>query len=76
MVWPFNQFAGVLPPRISLGCGRITCLRGDLVQLVHIGFGIVIGDRCRLVLVGYRDLGNTGTACKLALRPIRSPRRP
>jgi len=60
VVWPFNQFAGVLPPRISLGCGRITCLRGGRGQSVHIGFGNVVGDRCRPVLVVYRNLGNTG----------------
>lgn len=42
--------------RITLGCGRIARVGGRRRELIHTGFGVVVDDRCRLVLVGHRDL--------------------
>ena len=35
--------------------------------MVHVGFGIVLGDCSSPILVGYRNLRDPGRVCKLAL---------
>ena len=53
--------------RSALGRGRIARLCGRGCQLVHIGFGVVIDDRCRLVLEGHGNLGNAGNGFQASL---------
>ena len=63
----------------ALGCGPITCFGGGRDQLVHVGFGIVIGDRCCLVDASTRSPRNCNSGAPSSTRcpdPLKSFSRP